>query len=123
LISCKGNFDALFIVYFPPNHFTYFFGSAAIQTINSITIQKSDLPGLNPLVNNTAESLFVGLLGIALSGKNIVEFPSITLKYWGYGSTEGKRIDTVLVDIRKKIIFTNEYEIPVDSSVIDPDNY
>jgi len=122
LSFARGNFNTL-NPHFSPNLFSYFFGSSAVQTINSITIQKSDLPGLTRTVNNTAESLFVGLLCIALSGKNIVEFPGITFKYWGYGKDGNKRIDTVLVDIRNKLTVINTYEIQDITTTVDPDDY
>jgi len=123
LSFARGNFNTL-TPHFSPNLFSYFFGSSAVQTINSITIQKSDLPGLTPTVSNTAESLFVGLLSVPLAGKNIVEFPGITFKYWGYGKDGNKRVDTLLIDIRKKLTITNSYELPEEViTIIDPDDY
>lgn len=38
------------------------FGDNASQNINTLVIHKSDLPGLMPTTNNTAESLVVGIL-------------------------------------------------------------
>lgn len=38
------------------------FGANATQDINTLVIHKSDLPGLNAVSNNNAESLVVGLL-------------------------------------------------------------
>jgi hypothetical protein len=38
------------------------FGDNTLQNSNSLVIQKSDLPGLTPTTNNTAEELVVGIL-------------------------------------------------------------
>ena len=38
------------------------FGASAVQDLSSITIAKSDLPGLTASASNTAESLLVGIL-------------------------------------------------------------
>ncbi|MEH2145297.1 hypothetical protein [Nostoc sp.] len=109
--------------FFSPEHFKFIFGQNAVQNINSLIIQKRDIPQLTPAVNNSAESLLIGLLSIALSGKNVVELPEITFKYWGYGKSGDKRIDTVLIDIRNQLILTNTYEIPETTTVINPNDY
>lgn len=49
-----------YVLYLTP--LSRLFGSSAVQNINSITFKKSDLPGLTPQINNTAESIFIGLL-------------------------------------------------------------
>lgn len=38
------------------------FGASATQSIDFITIQKSELPGLTPTTSNNAEALVVGIL-------------------------------------------------------------
>ncbi|BAY10639.1 hypothetical protein [Calothrix sp. NIES-2098] len=38
------------------------FGESATQSIDSLVITKSELPGLTPDANNTAESLVIGIL-------------------------------------------------------------
>ena len=119
------SFSSLFSLnsFFPPEHFKFIFGDKALQDSIVITIQKSDIPGLTASTVNTAESLFVGLINIALSGKDTVELPGISFKYWGYSKNGSKQIDTVLIDIRNKLIPINGYEIPEISLTIDPDDY
>lgn len=106
-----------------PNRFAFFFGEQFTQDIDKIVIQKASLPGLTPSNSNTAESLLVGLLGKALTNKNTVSFPGITLTYWGYGRTNGKRIDTVLIDLRNKLTIANKFEIPDLTGNINPNHY
>lgn len=122
-LYCIGNLECKLTVFFPPNHFNFLFGNNGIQTNATVIIQKSDLIGLNPSVNNSAESLLVGILNKILGGRNKVEFPEITFTYWGYGHTEGMRIDTILIDFRNKLTTLNIYELPEISTIIDPDNY
>ncbi len=47
--------------------FAQCFGASAFQDSTSITFLKSELPGLRPLTENTAESLVVGILLKVLS--------------------------------------------------------
>ncbi|MFN6484629.1 MULTISPECIES: hypothetical protein [unclassified Nostoc] len=106
-----------------PNIFKALFGANAVQTATTLTIKKSDIPLLTPSNNNTAESLLVGLLSIVLNNKLVIEFNELTFTYQGYGKTEGKRIDTITIDIRNSLTPTNKYELPEINAVINPNNY
>ncbi|MCC5606647.1 hypothetical protein LC612_07565 [Nostoc sp. CHAB 5834] len=103
---------------------TDIFGAGATQDASTITIQKSSLPRLTPSANNTAESLFTG---IVLKGQtNLTQtnfdtnidqsiyigngFPSFTNR--GVNN-EQYRIDQLTINLAK-----------LDTgSVIDPDDY
>lgn len=99
ILQSVGNFQIKLNPYFSPSRFSYFFGANAVQDLSKIVIKKSDLFGLRPLPNNTAESLLAGIITTLLSGQKGVNFPSISLDYWGYGYTDGKKIDTVIINL------------------------
>jgi hypothetical protein len=121
-LNCLGNLQAISNPYFPPNTFSFIFGQSAYQTINSLVINKSELFGLTPNSNNTAESLLVGIINRLLGGSLSSEFPKLSTKYWGYGNDEGNRIDTVVINIRNSLTVTSN-EIAEYNYTIDPDSY
>lgn len=121
-LRSTGNLKTLSNPYLPPNVFTFIFGVNASQNINSLIIKKNDLYGLTPANNNTAESLVVGIINRLLGGSAACEFPKFSSKYWGYGTDEGKRIDTVLIHLRNNLSTSNN-EIAEYNTTIDPDSY
>ncbi|MBD2489432.1 hypothetical protein [Aulosira sp. FACHB-615] len=100
------------------------FGANAIQDANTITIYKSDLPGLTPQENNTAESLLTGInvkAKQALTQSNFDEnldqsvfiergFSNFTFRG---PNQDSYRVDVLTINLAK----------PDDSDEIDPDNY
>lgn len=109
-------------VFFEPPNFQAFFGFNAAQTATSLIINKSDLTGLTPLTNNTAESLLVGIINRILAGKHLVQFVHIDFKYWGHGVDGKKRIDTVLL-----YLYDKEYngigDISTLLTTVNPNDY
>ncbi|MEH2146249.1 hypothetical protein [Nostoc sp.] len=100
------------------------FGANASQTVTTITITKADLPRLTPAANNTAESLFTGIL---LQGQsaliktsfdtNIDQSVYVEAGYPGFvfrgTNNTSYRVDSLTVSLVK-----------LDTaSVIDPDDY
>ena len=103
---------------------TDIFGAGATQDANTVTIQKSSLPRLTPSVNNTAESLFTGIIlksQTQLTQTNFdanidqsiylgTGFPSFTNR--GADNTQ-YRVDQLTINLAK-----------IDTgSTIDPDDY
>jgi hypothetical protein len=100
------------------------FGAGATQTATTITIAKADLPRLTPLAENTAESLFAGILLKAQEGlpqttfdTNIDQSIYIAAGFPGFAirgaNNESYRVDSLTVSLAK-----------VDTSaIIDPDAY
>ena len=123
VIQSIGNFNHFLNPFFPPDHFYFLFGASARQTVNSLIIQKSDLFGLTASANNTPESLLVALLFRNVLSNKSVQLAEISFTYWGRGSTDGKCIDTFLIDIRDKLIPTNSSELPQISNTINPNSY
>jgi hypothetical protein len=120
-----SNFQAKINPFFSPDRFKFFFGDNAVQTIDSIAIQKSDIPFLTPDANNTAESLLVGILGIALSGKNVCEFPGMKFYYWGTGKINGLSITTVLISFYNSLMSdaNNDTDMSSFDDAINPNIY
>lgn len=98
------------------------FGANAVQDSQSLTIHKSDLPRLTPLINNTAESLLVALLlqawnefeGLLVdeTGQAVVDetgnalgydqrelYEKLHLFFWKRQFVEGKILDTFVVNV------------------------
>ena len=55
---------------------TQIFGAGATQTATTLTISKADLTGLTASANNSAESLFVGMLLNAMNSLTQANFDS-----------------------------------------------
>lgn len=103
---------------------TSVFGAGATQTATTITILKSDLPGLTAAANNKAEALFVGLMlraqiGLSKTGFDAdldqsiyvdQGFPNFTFRGTNNASY---RVDQLTVNLAK----------PDTNSTIDPDDY
>lgn len=112
-----------FGTYNPINVFAFIFGSNAVQTSTQLIINKSDLIGLTPNINNTAESLFVSIILRLLTGNNNVNFIKLNCVYWGGGYINNKRVDTIILNFYKLLTVINEYEIQNISSSINPNDY
>lgn len=98
------------------------FGANATQDNQSLVIRKSDLPGLTPSVNNTAESLLVAILlqswgefeGLLVdeTGEPVVDetgeaigynhrelFEKLNVWFWKRQFTGGRVLDTFVIDV------------------------
>lgn len=87
-------------------------GVNVVETSTTITICKTDLLGLTPLLNNTADSLFAGIIntvhqqyegqvtdengltvtdqnGLALTYDNHLYYSSAWVQFWGYLFPQG----------------------------------
>lgn len=100
------------------------FGASATQTATSITILKSELPGLTASATNTAESLLTGILLQAKVGlpqstfdTNLDQSLYISTGFPGFvfrgANNDSYRNDSLTINLCK----------PDTASTIDPDNY
>jgi hypothetical protein len=103
------------------NTLTQLFGANATQDNQSLVIRKSDLPGLTPSSNNTAESLLVAILlqtwnefegllvdetgvavvdetGEALGYDHKELYEKLNLWFWKRQFTGGRVLDTFVID-------------------------
>jgi hypothetical protein len=110
--------------HFTPDAFKFFFGESAIQDINSITIQKSELLGLTPALSNSAESLFVALINRMIGANKGISFLKLGTTYWGYGYNQGKRTDTILIDLFNIASYNGNLLIDINyNAKANPNNY
>ncbi len=104
--------------------FTSVFGENASQTATDLVIKKSDLPGLTPLANNTAESL---LIGVALKAKEaLTETARDANIDQSVALTDG--FSPSIATRNNAVYLRNTISIEVDkllnnADVIDPDDY
>jgi hypothetical protein len=108
---------------FPPNMYTALFGEGFFQSSSIVRINKSDLPGLTPTANNTAESLLVALIARNLLSGNKVLYLKIGVEFWGYGYSNGKRIDTLLIHLFNYLAVASSYEVADYDNSVNPMNY
>lgn len=95
-------------------------GFGATQDINNIYFKKANLIGLTPKVNNTAESLFVGIINQILDSV-ANKRSEASVSYWGAFGEDG--INTKTIEIKFYNLLTIvDYEIQY-SDTMSPMDY
>ncbi|MCC5640546.1 hypothetical protein LC593_32900 [Nostoc sp. CHAB 5844] len=103
------------------NPLQIYFGNGARQDSNYLYIKKSDLTGLTPLVNNSAESLLIALLLKNLDMTNDVD-DLITLTLFDTYVSENKIKNIILIQPSYLALTTND-ELQDLPTSINPMNY
>jgi hypothetical protein len=97
-----------------------YLGFGASQNLNNIYFRKSDLIGLTPSSNNTAESLLAGIINQIL--ETVANKRSeATVAYWGAVGEDGTITKTVEIKFYN-LLSIIDYEIQYNS-VISPMDY
>lgn len=100
------------------------FGPNAVQDINTITIYKSDLPGLTASDDNRAESLLAGILLRAKPSLSQSNFDSnldqsVSIER-GFSNFTFRGPDQISYRVD---VFNVNFAKPDDADELDPDNY
>ncbi|MBW4642923.1 MAG: hypothetical protein KME23_07995 [Goleter apudmare HA4340-LM2] len=97
------------------------FGAGFTQSIAIIQFGKTDLTGLKPAPNNTAESLFVGIIMRLLQGLN--SRGNADINYWGSALNGNKRTDVFVINFYVAVTYTDTYEIDDLPNPYNPNIY
>lgn len=102
--------------------FQLIFGVSSRQTATHLIVSKSDFITLNASLNNTAESLLVGLLIRALAS---TPYPNEKLEpsLWGVVVRNNFKTHTVLIKLNNLLNKLDTYEIQDYDEVIKPMDY
>jgi hypothetical protein len=108
---------------FAPDIFKLIFGENALQNSTQLTINKSDLVGLTPQANNTAESLLVAIIARNINSAQLqILSPKLDIEYWGHGVSGNSKVDTLLIKIHN-LISSNDNEIEDYTNIVNPNDY
>jgi hypothetical protein len=97
------------------------FGLSAIETGTTLTIAKSDMTGLMPKLENTAESMFVAIVlrvADALAVGNYINDPTGTVKIEIPNIQDVTKTEIVITLTPKNISAS-----PLPSQLVDPNKY
>ncbi|BAZ36971.1 hypothetical protein NIES4101_28920 [Calothrix sp. NIES-4101] len=102
--------------------FQVFFGADSRQSLSNLIIKKSDLLGLTPNVNNTAESLFVAVLVNLIINNTNINNDNIKVSKWRTIINDNTRNNIILIQLFNTITLENN-ELPENNNVINPMDY
>jgi hypothetical protein len=104
------------------SNFQVLFGIDATQDLSGLRIKKDNLSYLQPLTNNTAESLFVSLILklVLLNSENNISFSGY---FWGTNISNNIRNDIFVINLLNKLIPVDIYELPEPNNIFNPMDY
>lgn len=101
--------------------FQLVFGANASQTATLLRIKKSDLAGLVPSANNSAQGLLVAILIKTLAYNS--QRNSIYVYRWGAHISSNLLINQIIISLFNQLIPVDTYEIPEPTNIINPMEY